>query len=304
MVNMRVGFIGIGGMGKPMATNILSAGYKLFIHDLKREPVEELKAMGAEPCFSPREVAEKSEVVMSMLPGPNDVLDVVAGKDGLASVRGDGRVYIDMSSIDAETMEQAAQRMTSVGWQVLSGAVSGVEEDAQAARLVIMLGGAPDLVEELKPLLLKMGRHIVYTGDIKSAKLMKTATAMLAAINAMGVCEVITWLLKQGLDPEKFYEVIINAPVSLFSSKEATRKLLDVRLGRGSFKRRPSWMPKDIGFGIKRAFDIRCPVPLTTMVRQLMLIAQAWKEDGYEALGIAAKLYERLSDFQILPPKE
>jgi 3-hydroxyisobutyrate dehydrogenase-like beta-hydroxyacid dehydrogenase len=301
---MRVGFIGLGGMGKPMATNILSAGYELFIHDLRREPVEELKAMGAKPCLSPREVAEKSEVVMSMLPYPDDVLNTAVGKDGLASVRGDGAIYIDLSSIDAETMEQVARHMMSAGWQVLSGAVSGVEEDAQAARLVIMLGGAPDLVEKLRPLLLKMCRHIVYTGDIKSAKLMKTATAMLAAINAMGVCEVVAWLLKQGLDPEKFYEVIINAPVSLFSSKEATRKLLDIRLGRGSLKRRPSWMPKDIDFGIKRAFDTRCPVPLTTMVRQLMLVAQAWKEGGYEALGIAAKLYEKLSDVQILPSKE
>lgn len=297
---MLVGFIGLGGMGKPMAMNILSAGYEVFVYDVRSEPMAELEAMGAKPCRSPREVAINSEVVMSMLPYPRDVLDVTLGSDGLASVRGDGRIFIDLSSIDAETIEYIAMQMTPIGWRVLSGTVSGVEEDAQAARLVIMMGGDQGLVETLKPLLLKIGRHIVYTGDVRSAKLMKSATAMLAAINAMGVCEVVSWLLKQGLDLEKFYEVITNAPTRLFSSKETLRELLDMRLGKRPLKKRPSWMPKDVGFGIKQAFDTHCPVPLITMVEQLFLIAQAWKEGGYEALGIAAKLYEKLSGTKIL----
>ncbi len=286
---MRLGFIGTGGMGRPMAANLLKAGFRLTVHDLRPDATKPLEDQGATVSGSPREAAEQSEVVLSMLPVNEAVHTVAVGPGGLIETTKGARLWIDFSSVDRNAILQAEAALRPKGWTVVDASVSGVEEVAEAARLAIRAAGPKEVIERCRPIFEALGPKLTYVGALGNAKLTKTATAMLSAIETMATVEVFRWVMRLGISSDSFHDVLKDTQSYSESRQRTAEKIVS-----GQFKPRKSWMPKDIGFGLAVAEEERIPLPFTALAKQLFLVAQSCGVDGYEASGIAWKVYELL----------
>lgn len=285
-----LGFIGTGGMGSGMAANLIKAGYRLIVNDLRREVTRNLESLGAEFKESPRAVAEASEVVLSMLPYNEAVREVGLGKGGLHEATSGARLWIDFSSIDKKTILNVNQELLKKGWKILDASAGGVEEQAAAGALSLWVSGPKELFDQHLPIFQAMGKSIIHVGDLGNAKLVKNAMAMWAAIEHMGLVEIMSWLKKGGVSEETFHAVMRNSQ----QKSEAVERILETLVSR-KFKPRKSWMPKDVGFGLDVAKDMEVPMPFSALAYQLFSIAQANGLDGYEATGIAYHVYALIS---------
>ena len=285
----RLGFIGAGGMGCPMAANLLKTGFTLTVFDVKREATRVLEEQGAIYASSPREVAEASAVVLSMLPVNEAVLEVALGINGLAAAVAGARIWIDLSSVEQGTIIAAEKGLRSRDWRVIDASVQGVEEYAAAGELFIRVAGDLAMLEQIRPILEAMGQRITYCGALGNAKLVKTATAMHAAVQAMAIVEVFHWLESCGIDKEVARQVFEDSHAWSVAMQLSCERIVD-----GKFKPRKSWMPKDIGFGLDHAREKGVPLPFTTLAGQMFNIGRSNGVDGYEAIGIASKVFEIL----------
>ncbi|HLC26062.1 MAG TPA: NAD(P)-dependent oxidoreductase [bacterium] len=285
----RLGFIGTGGMGGPMAANLMKAGYKLTVLDLRREATKSLEEKGAAYASSPRAVAEASEVVLSMLPFGEAVREVGLGKNGLVEAGSGARIWIDLSSVEEQAIVEAEKILKPKGWTVIDATVGGVEEYAAAGELSIKVAGDKAAVDRIQPLLEPMGKKITYCGALGNAKLVKTATAMHAAVQTMATVEIFNWLKSCGVSEEVTHEAFKDSQSWSVSIQRNCEAILAKK-----FKPRKSWMPKDIGFGLDNAQERGVPLPFTALARQLFNVARSNGMDGYEAIGIAYKVYELL----------
>lgn len=285
-----LGFIGTGGMGSGMAANLIKAGYRLVVNDIRREVTRNLESQGAEFKESPSAVAEASELVLSMLPYNEAVRDVGLGKGGLHEATSGAKLWIDFSSIDKKTILGINQELQKKGWKILDASAGGVEEQAAAGTLSLWVSGPKELFDQHLPVFQAMGKKIVHVGELGNAKLVKNAMAMLGAIQHMGLAELFTWLKKGGVSEETFHTVLRNS----LNQSEAIERICQTLVSR-KFKPRKSWMPKDVGFGLDMAREMEVPVPFSALAYQLFSIAQANGLDGYEATGIAHHVYELIS---------
>jgi 2-hydroxy-3-oxopropionate reductase len=284
---VTIGFIGIGGMGVGMAANLIKAGYRLVVTDLRREQGRALEQQGAEFKATPREVAESCDIVLSMLPFNEAVKAVALGEGGLLEAQRGAKVWIDFSSIDKETIVDAAARLEAAGWMVADASAGGVEEVAAAGQLALWISGPKALFDENQPIFHAMGKSVLYVGELGNAKLVKNAMAMLSAVQHMAVVEIGSWLKKGGLDDATFQTVLQNSQ----QDSVATRRIMDIVVSR-KFKPRKSWMPKDVSFGLDMAREMEVPMPFVSLAYQMFAIAQATGQDGYEATGIACNVYD------------
>lgn len=285
----QIGFVGTGGMGSGMAANLLKAGFGVVVNDIRREVTRPLEENGAVFKGSPREVAEASDVVLSMLPYGAAVRQVALGESGLSEADGGARTWVDFSSIDKKTVLEVNGTLRERGWALLDASVSGVEEAAAAATLSIWASGPRALYDENLAVFQAMGKKIVYMGELGNAKLVKTANAMLSGIMHMGMVEVYNWLKAGGLNEEDFESFIRSSQNYSDALERVTRIIVS-----GEFKPRKSWMPKDVGFGLDVAREMEIPVPFSSLVYQMFAIAQANGVDGYEATGIACEVFSIL----------
>lgn len=285
-----LGFIGTGGMGSGMAANLIKAGYRLVIHDIRREVARNLESQGAEFKESPRAVAEASEVVFSMLPYNEAVKEVGLGKGGLHEATSGARLWIDFSSIDKKTILGVNEALQKKGWKILDASAGGVEEQAAAGTLSLWVSGPKELFDQQLQVFQAMGKSIIHVGELGNAKLVKNAMAMWAAIQHMGLVEIMSWLKKGGVSEETFRTVMGKSQ----QKSEAVERILQTLVSR-QFKPRKSWMPKDVGFGLDVAKDMEVPMPFSALAYQLFSIAQANGLDGYEATGIAYHVYALIS---------
>ncbi|MDB5544968.1 MAG: hypothetical protein JWO64_2117 [Hyphomicrobiales bacterium] len=281
-----LGFIGTGGMGAGMAANLIKAGYRLVVTDLNRAQAKALEGQGAEFKDSPKAVAEACEIVLSMLPTNEAVRAVSLGKGGLVEATSGAKVWIDFSSIDKETIVGAAGALANNGWAVVDASAGGVEEVAAAGELALWLSGSKALFDEHQPIFHAMGKSVLHVGELGTAKLVKNAMAMLAAVQHLSIVEIGCWLKKGGLDDATFQTVLRNSQ----QDSVATRRIMDVVVS-GKYKPRKSWMPKDVGFGLDMAREMEVPMPFVSLASQMFAVAQATGHDGYEATGIACKVY-------------
>ena len=281
-----LGFIGTGGMGSGMAANLIKAGYRLLVHDLRREVTRNLESRGAEFKESPKAVAEGSELVLSMLPYNEAVQEVGLGKGGLHEATRGAKLWIDCSSIDKKTILEVDRQLKGKGWRILDASAGGVEEQAAAGALSLWVSGPKELFEPHLPVFQAMGKSIIHVGELGNAKLVKNAMAMWAAIEHMGLVEVMSWLKKGGVSEETFQTVMLSSQ----QRSEAIERILQTLVSR-KFKPRKSWMPKDVGFGLEMAREMEVPVPFSALTYQLFSVAQANGLDGYEATGIAYHVY-------------
>ena len=282
-----LGFIGTGGMGSGMAANLIKAGYRLVVTDLRREQAKGLEEKGAQFKNSAKEVAESCELVLSMLPNNDAVRAVGLGKGGLAEATGGAKLWIDFSSIDKETIVGVSGELGKKGWTVVDASAGGVEEVAAAGQLALWLSGSKPLFDEHQPIFQAMGKSILHVGELGNAKLVKNAMAMYAAVLHMSLVEICHFLRKGGLDETTFQTIMKNSQ----QDSVATRRIMEIVVSR-NYKPRKSWMPKDVGFGLDMAREMEVPMPFVGLAYQMFAIAQATGKDGYEATGIACNVYD------------
>ncbi|MEM2992881.1 MAG: NAD(P)-dependent oxidoreductase [Candidatus Caldarchaeum sp.] len=204
----RVGFIGLGLMGKPMAKNLLRHGFKMAVFNRSKAPMEELASLGATPCGSSKEVAESSECVITMLPDEKAVEQVLLGRGGVLEGLAPGCVVVDMSTVSPGFSREMARRVEEKGGEMLDAPVSGSTMAAEQGALTIMVGGKPEIFEKIRPVFEAMGKNIYYMGGAGMGSFTKLCNQVAVSLNLLGVCETLMVAAKAGLDLRKVIEVI------------------------------------------------------------------------------------------------
>ena len=205
---MRVGFIGLGKMGRPMTVNLLKAGFEVVVHNRSRGVVDELAGQGAVPAASPREVGEQAEIVMSALPTIEAVEEVYTGAQGVLGAARAGQILIDHSTVGPDHSRRLYEAARAKGASFLDAPVSGGPAGATAATLTIMVGGDADTFERARPVFEAMGKNIHYLGGPGAGTIIKLTNQLLVAIHTAASVEAAIFALKAGGDPQMVKEVI------------------------------------------------------------------------------------------------
>lgn len=296
---MKVGFIGLGIMGKPMAKNLAKAGYELVVFDFNKASVEELAACGAEAAANGKEVASKAEVVITMVPNSPHVRAAVLGENGVAEGAKPGTVVIDMSSIDPTESKAIGAELEKYGIDMLDAPVSGGEPKAIDGTLSVMVGGKKELFDKYYDMLMVMAGSVVYVGGLGSGNVAKLANQIVVAVNIAAVSEALTFAKKAGTDPELVYQAIRGGLAGSTVMDAKAPMMLDRNFKPGF---RIELHIKDLNNALNAAHAISSPVPLTG---QLMEIMQGLKADGYEKEDHASivKYYEKIANTTVEPTK-
>ncbi|MBA7664905.1 2-hydroxy-3-oxopropionate reductase [subsurface metagenome] len=206
----KLGFIGLGIMGKPMAGHLLAAGHTVHVYDVVPESVKELAAKGAVACNSGKEVAQKSDVIFTMVPDTPDVEAVIFGKDGVAEGVRSGSIVVDMSSVSPLATKEFAKKLAAMGVKMLDAPVSGGQVGAQNATLSIMVGGEPKIFEQIKPYFELMGKNIIHIGGNGDGQTCKVANQIVVGETIMAISEALLFASKAGADPGKVREALLG----------------------------------------------------------------------------------------------
>ena len=271
-MTQNVGFVGLGTMGKPMALNLLKAGYQLTVFDVDGSAVESLVAEGAKAETSAKNVAENSEVIVSMLPASQHSLAAAFGPDGYISGLKNGATIIDMSTIDPDTTRQIAQGVTEAGGKMLDAPVSGSSAWATAGTLTIMVGGSKDVLDEHHSLLSCMGTNIIHCGDIGMGETVKLANNLVAGVSMVAVTEAFALGISKGADPKILFEVMSKASGNCWTLQTrcpAPDVIEDSPVNNGFA---PGFMTdlmyKDLGLALSAASQEKLPLALTAIAHE------------------------------------
>jgi len=291
---MKIGFVGLGIMGKPMAKNLLKAGYSLVVYDVNPEPVKELAAAGAEAAASAKEVAGKSGVVVTMLPNSPHVKAAVLGPGGVLEGAKPGMIIVDMSSIAPLAAKEVAARAAEKGVEMLDAPVSGGEPKAIDGTLSIMVGGKKEIFEKCRDLLGKMGASVVLCGDIGAGNTTKLANQIIVALNIAAMSEALVLGAKAGVNPEVIYQAIRGG---LAGSTVLDAKAPMVLSGNFKPGFRIELHIKDLANAIETGHEVGVPLPLTSQVMEIMQALKVDGKAGHDHSGIA-QYYEKLAKFE------
>jgi 2-hydroxy-3-oxopropionate reductase len=263
---MKLGWIGLGIMGAPMAGHLRAAGHELFVHTRSEVP-KALQDAGAIACASPAEVTKRSEVIFTMVPDTPDVQKVLFGDNGIASALTKGKTVIDMSSISPLETKEFAQQVEATGADWLDAPVSGGEVGAKAASLTIMVGGKDEVFARLQPLLALMGKNITHVGPAGAGQITKVANQVIVALNIAAVAEALVFASKAGADPARVRQALMGG--------FASSRVLEVH-GERMIKRtfnpgfRIKLHQKDLNLALQGARALGVALPNTAMTAQLM----------------------------------
>jgi len=282
-------------MGKPMAKNLLKAGYHLIVHDINPIQVEELVKLGAEKADSPAEVAEKSDVVITMLPDSPDAEKVILGENGVLEGIKEGSIIIDMSSISPIVSKRIAKESKKKGIEMLDTPVSGGEPGAIKGTLAIMVGGNKSTFDKCLDILNKMGESITYVGEYGAGQTVKLANQIIVALNIAAVGEALVLGKKAGVDPELLYKAI-RGGLAGSAVLDAKAPMILNRDFKPGFKIKLH--QKDLRNTLLTASELNIPLPLTSLVQQMIT---ALINEGYEDLDHSAivRFIENLSKTEI-----
>jgi len=206
----KLGFSGLGIMGKPMVGHLLNAGHTVHVYDVVPETVKEMASKGAVACSSNKEVAQKSEIIFIMVPDTPDVAAVLFGKDGVAEGVRSGSIVVDMSSISPIATKEFAKKLDAIGVKMLDAPVSGGQVGAEKATLSIMVGGEPEVFEQIRPYFELMGKNIVRIGGNGDGQTCKVANQIVVALTIEAVSEALLFASKAGADPVKVREALLG----------------------------------------------------------------------------------------------
>ena len=292
---MKVGFIGLGIMGKPMAKNLVKAGHKLMVLDLNKESVDELVAMGAETAPSKVELASQCEVIITMLPNSPQVKEVVLGEGGIIEGAKPGTVVIDMSSIAPLASREIYGELEKKGIHLLDAPVSGGEPKAIEGTLAVMVGGNKEVFDKYYDLLMVMASSVVYVGESGAGNVAKLCNQVVVALNISAVSEALVLAKKAGVDPELVYQAIRGGLAGSTVMDAKAPMMMDRNFKPGF---RIDLHIKDLNNVIDTSHGVGVPLPLTAQVREIM---QAIKVDGsgVEDHSSIVKYYEKLANIQV-----
>lgn len=282
-----IGFVGLGIMGRPMARNLMAAGYQLTVLDIVTSAMDELVAEGAKAGTSPRDVAAHTDVLITMLPDSPQVQEVYAGSDGAFEALREGWLAIDMSSIAPGTARELAERATAAGAEMLDAPVSGGDKGAIAGTLSIMLGGSEAAAERARPLLEVLGSTIVHCGPAGAGQVTKVCNQVVVGVVIEAVSEALVLGAKAGVDPARIADVLQGGL--------AATKVLEMRRDNflsGSFDPgfRIRLHLKDLKNALELARDAGVALPAAAEVEQLMRAADANGRGDYDHSGLVTVL--------------
>ena len=270
----KIGFVGLGIMGKPMAKNLLKAGYELTVFDINQDAVNEVVAAGGVAAKTAKDVAAVSEAVITMLPNSPHVKAAVLGENGVLEGAKPGLILIDMSSIAPLAAQEVAAAVAKKGVEMIDAPVSGGEPKAIDGSLSIMVGGKQEIFERCVELLSKMGKSVVRCGDIGAGNTTKLANQIIVALNIAALSEAMVLATKAGVDPELVFNAIRGGLAGSTVMEAKAPMIL-----AGNFK--PGFKIdlhiKDLANAIETGHDVGVPLPLTSSVMEIL---QALKVDG------------------------
>ena len=294
----RLGFIGLGIMGKPMARHLMAAGHTIITcAHVNTAPAHELAAKGAVILKCPQEIAEKSDIVFIMVPDTPDVENVLFGKYGVAEGIRRGSVVVDMSSISPIATKEFARKLAAIGVDMIDAPVSGGEVGAKNASLSIMVGGKPEVFAKVKPYLELMGKNIVHVGGNGDGQTCKVANQIVVGLTLEAVAEALLFASKAGADPEKVREALLGG--------FAQSRILEVH-GERMIKRtfapgfRVRLHQKDLNLALEGARSLNLSLPGTAIAAEVLnsVAAQGGSDLDHSALvmGLEAMANHKVSE--------
>ena len=292
---MKIGFIGLGIMGKPMAKNLLKAGYSLVVNDINKEAVAEVVASGAAEAASAKEVAQQSDLVITMLPNSPHVQTVVLGEGGVIEGAKEGLIVVDMSSISPIVSREVASELAKKGVIMLDAPVSGGEPKAIDGTLAIMVGGPEKTFQKVEPILQIMGSSVTLVGEIGSGNTTKLANQIMVAANIAGMSEALVLATKAGVDPEKVFKAVRGGL--------AGSTVLDAKAPlvlKGNFKPgfRIDLHIKDLQNVLDTAESVKAPAPISNTVIEMMR-ALSSEGKGSDDHGGLIQWYEKEAGIEV-----
>lgn len=291
----KIGFIGLGIMGKPMCKNLVKAGYELVVSDYNKDSVKELVEMGAELETTPKAIAEKVDMVITMLPNSPNVKEVALGENGLIEGAHEGLIYVDMSSIAPVASQEVYRALVEKGVEMLDAPVSGGEPKAIEGTISVMVGGKKEVFEKVKDVLEAMAGSVVHVGEIGAGNVTKLANQVIVALNIAAVSEAFVLAQKAGVNPDAVYQAIRGGLAGSTVLDAKAPMMLDRNFNPGF---RINLHIKDLTNALEASHEFGAPAPLTAAVLEMMY---ALKTDGHELEDHSSllKYYEKLANVEI-----
>lgn len=292
---MKIGFIGLGIMGKPMAKNLMAKNHELVVYDIIKENVDFMTAQGAKAADSPKAVAQECKLIITMLPNSPHVKTVVLGENGVLEGASSGTILIDMSSIAPLASQEIGKACAEKGVRMLDAPVSGGEPKAVDGTLSIMVGGEQALFDEVYDILMAMGGSVVLCGDIGAGNTTKLANQVIVALNITAVSEAFMLSTRAGVDPIKVFDAIKGG---LAGSTVMNAKVPMITEGNFNPGFKIDLHIKDLNNALETGHSVGSPMPFTALVMEVMqyLHAHDCGQDDHSAI---AKYYEALTGTEI-----
>jgi 3-hydroxyisobutyrate dehydrogenase-like beta-hydroxyacid dehydrogenase len=291
----RVGFVGLGQMGKWMAINVWKAGFPLTVYDIRPDPVVELVKHGAAGGMNSEDVARQAEVILLSLPDVPEVEEVIFGEKGLAKGLITGSIIVDLSTISYLATVRVEKELRERGVTFIDAPVSGLEARAKTATLTIMVGGDPKAVEKIRPILEVIGNNIVYTGGTGNGQLTKIINNLFYNISVAAMAELLPMAVKLGLDPEAVCQVVNTGTGRTFGLEFFGPPILENKF--------------DVGYPLNKAYKdmanaaeiiarMKIPLPVFSAALETyqLTLAQGWGEEGK---GAMIKVWERVLGVEV-----
>ncbi|PKH19993.1 2-hydroxy-3-oxopropionate reductase [Enterobacterales bacterium CwR94] len=292
---MKIGFIGLGIMGKPMSKNLAKAGFSLVVRDHHPENEAELVELGATVADSPKSVAEQSDVIITMLPNSPQVREAALGKNGIVDGAKPGTIVIDMSSIAPLASREIHDELAKKGIALLDAPVSGGEPKAIEGTLSVMVGGEKAIFDKCYDIMKAMAASVVHTGDIGAGNVTKLANQVIVALNIAAMSEALTLATKAGVNPELVFQAIRGGLAGSTVLEAKAPMVLD-----GNFKPgfRIDLHIKDLANALDTSHGVGAQLPLTAAVMEMM---QSLKAEGHGTSdhSALARYYERLVNIEV-----
>ena len=287
----KVGFIGLGVMGKPMSKNLLKAGYELVVYNRSQAAIQELVAEGAEAASSPSAVAEKCNIIFTMLPNSPQVRQVLLGEKGVIEQAKPGTIVIDTSSIAPIAAREIAAKLAEKQIEMLDAPVSGGQAGAEKATLSIMVGGKKEIFDTCLALLTSVGSSVTRVGEIGAGNVAKLVNQTIVAINIAAIAEGMTLAVKAGVDPEVVFQAIRGGSAGSKMLEGKTPSMLAGKFAPGF---RLNLHVKDLGNVLETGHDVGAPMLLSSCVMEMM---QNLKANGLGDCdnSVLVRYYEKLA---------
>lgn len=292
---MKIGFIGLGIMGKPMSKNLLKAGYELVVCDINTAAVGEVVTAGAQVAATPKEVAAQTDIIITMLPNSPHVKQVVLGENGVAEGARAGAILVDMSSIAPLVSREISSQLADKGIEMLDAPVSGGEPKAIEGTLSVMCGGKQGVFDTCYPILKAMAASVVLTGEIGAGNVTKLANQIVVALNIAAMSEALVLATKAGVEPELVYKAIRGGLAGSTVLDAKAPLVMDRKFNPGF---RINLHIKDLNNVLETSHEVGVPLPLTAAVMEMM---QALKVDnmGDADHGALIRYYEKLANVEV-----